>query len=732
MKQGLDIAELNRLYTEAESADAELFAEQRSNLLLVAGDHWNKAGSKFWNRIRESKDLSKETKLRITKNHIQRITKGIVNSIVSAAPGVQIKPKHDSELSDQKAAELHSAVLADIKQRHRFKHKVRQWCEDYVNIGECAVKVFWDADKGMVIDYEPEVDEQTGFPMIDPMTGQVQKSDRPIFSGDLVFERIYGFNLLRAPDAKSFDESEFVIYRKMVDIDQLKRMVGEDPKKLKFIHETADDTYTVFEASSGTYKQAKGQMMVREFYWRPCAQYPEGWYAITTIEGILFEGPLPLGAFPIVYVGFDEIATSPRARSIIKVLRPIQVELNRAVSAMAQTQSSMGMDKLLVQDGSKLSHGAELPGIRVVKYSGSIPTVLPGRTGDQFAAYAESQVKELYSVANMADEDEQLPAQLDPYAMLFRSMRQKKRFSLYAEKFEQFLIDVTELALRLSKAYMPESLLVPAVGRKEFINIAEFKKSDDLSHQITLEEGSLDPETKLGRTITFQHLLQYVGAQLNKEDIGRMIRSLPYANNEEAYGDLTINYDIVKNDILAMDRGQYRPANQYDDHKYVIKRLIHRMRQPDFEFLPPAIQSLYQQKVQEHEMAEADQQRKLLAAKNDLIPAQGFMVPVDFYVADPRDPNKTRRARVPYDALAWLIQRLQDQGSLIEGLADAPDQMKVELSEKLQGSQPPGSPQQPQHSPGSPVGYVPTPDTAMPMDAQKSLNQQAAWGGGPN
>jgi hypothetical protein len=88
-----DIAELNRLYSEAESCDSELFAEQRSNVRLVAGDHYTSKNSRFWGRIRDSKQISSDSKIRLTKNHIQKITKTYQNNILSHAPGVGISAK---------------------------------------------------------------------------------------------------------------------------------------------------------------------------------------------------------------------------------------------------------------------------------------------------------------------------------------------------------------------------------------------------------------------------------------------------------------------------------------------------------------------------------------------------------------------------------------------------------------------------------------------------------------
>ena len=69
----LKAADLDRIYRDADQIDEKVFSEMRSNILLVSGDHYHKKGTKFWNRIRNSKELSEEQKLRLTKNHTENI-----------------------------------------------------------------------------------------------------------------------------------------------------------------------------------------------------------------------------------------------------------------------------------------------------------------------------------------------------------------------------------------------------------------------------------------------------------------------------------------------------------------------------------------------------------------------------------------------------------------------------------------------------------------------------------
>ncbi|GAG24152.1 unnamed protein product, partial [marine sediment metagenome] len=246
------------------------------------------------------------------------------------------------------------------------------------------------------------------------------------------------------------------------------------------------------------------------------------------------------------------------------------------------------------------------PGIRAVGYTGMTPTVMSGRSGEQYVQSMEMNIREMYSIANVSDAfslpDQKAPKG-DAFSMLFAAMRDKRRYSIYCEKYEEFLTKVCKKALKLSRYYLDEARLIPMLGKAEAVNIPEFKNSQDMHYQVELEAQTQDVETKMGRHLTFNHILQFSGQNLDKESLGKMIRHMPYANVEGMFDDLTMDYDIATNDILSMDRGKYRPARQADNHEDMVKRLNHRMRQADFEHLDPMIQQMYARKVEEHEKA---------------------------------------------------------------------------------------------------------------------------------
>lgn len=680
-KKPLDIDELNRLYSEGETCDKELFSEQRSNILISSGEHFSKKHSKWWARIREARTLTNDQKIRVTKNHTHRIIRTYINNIISMAPGVVPTPNDPKDLQHVKAAQLNKSVWEYAKEKHSMRMRVQSWAKDFIEIGEVFNEIFWDPTKGTLIGYEQEVDE-TGEPMFGE-DGQPMPSEKAVFTGDLTFRTIIPANVVRAAEAKTIAESRFLCVREMVKVSDLKHMIGEDEEKEKLLTESPDETFYVFDNSRQNYYKTNNQLMLRKFYFRPSAEFPNGWYAFATESGILFEGELPFGIYPIIYGGFDEISTTPRHRSIIKQLRPIQSEIDRASSKMAETQITIGDDKVILQNGSKVTTGPHLPGVRTMFVTGMAPTIMPGRTGEQYLPYVQSCISELYQVANIDEDAAEKSASADPYENLYRSLRDKKKFSMYAEKFENFLVENCRTYLDLARHYFDENMLIPAIGKAEYVNISEFKNSSPLCTRVKLEPMSDDINEMMGRHLTFNHILQYVGNQLSKDDIGKFLRNMPFANNDEMLDDFTLDYDTAMNVILALDRGQPVMPFKSDNPEYVLKRLGARMQKPDFRLLPPQIQMNYDKTKSLYEQLLAQKAQELKMAESQFIPSGGAMIKVDYYVPDPTNSARSVRATVPAESVDWLIKMLSAQGSAQEQLMGQKPQMQMDLAQMI-------------------------------------------------
>ncbi len=661
--------DLNEDYKNANSADEDLFAEMRSNILLVSGNHYSKKTQSFFNNVRNSQRINEGTKLRLTQNHIFKVSTYYENAITSKAPGVTISPQNDLEMQDRKSAELNQAVWQDAKHRYNLKEKFNEYIKNFVQLGEMCAYMYFDPNKGELRGYEPMTNE-AGEPTMDEATGEMSADNsKPIFMGGFEFKNVPGFNLLRDPNAKSMADSQFHIIREMVPKKELLASYEQDPDKKKMIGDSDKEDFIIFDSSKSAYRSEEGMILVRYHFFKPCRLYPQGYFYIATQRGILQQGELPFGIYPIVWEGFDTFSTNPRGYSIIKVARPYQAEINRASSQAATHSVTVGDDKLIYQSGTKLSQGALLPGVRGLTYQGMAPQILAGRTGEQFIPYIQGKIAELYS-AVMLDEinQETQPTSADPYSMLFRSAGQKAKFAKYIEKTENFMKNFCKLYIEYAKHYLPEDTVIQAIGKSEMINLSEFRNTKPTNYQIKFDEMSETIDSKMGKQIALNHVLQYVGSQMSPKQIGLVLKEMPFLNNNTLFKRLSIDYDNVENDMLQIERGQMPFVTPYADNQVYVDCVTHRMKQSDFNLMPVPMKQMYDQYLGIHEDELKRKADAAQAAKDGFIPTGGSLITVSMQVSDPSTSSGTRQVRLPYEALNWLLQKMEAQGSSLEAL----------------------------------------------------------------
>lgn len=682
MKKSRSLEELKSLIMEAEAVDTRFFSEQRGNAVLIAGDQYKNAPTPK----QPTTASEKLDRLRSTRNHIQVIYKRYVSNILGKSPGVRVYPNRDSDLSDRKAAELSNSVWQYAVEKHHLKDKFLNWCSDFVGLGEAFVWVRWDASAGYpVATTEDEYGKQT-----------------TVFSGDLEFRRIFGFNIRRPSGCQDFDSAPWIGFVDIVPSKTIKAQYRNVENLKDALEGSYEESHFIFDASFTSYSSKPSYTKICYIFERPSPDKPYGWYYVFVDAGILHEGPLPFGVFPIVCAGFDERPTSPRFSSIVKSLAAAQKDIDRCTTNMIEHQTTFGHDKVLCRDTARVEFSGFEPGSRKITYKGETPpTLWKGSTGEHFLPYLEHATHELYRLGQQPSPDTEAPnGGADINASLYMSAAQKKPYSIYAAKFERFLSRVASTYLDLARHYFDSNHLVPMIGKSEYVNIAEFKHVQPICYKIQVDGQTDDIETAFGKQMALQSALQYAGSQMNRTDIGRILRAMPYGNFEEGFEDLTQEYDSAQNLLLALDRGEQPDISMFDDPVYIIKALVGRIRKPDFKILPPQIQQMYFMYKQQYEQLEAQQQQRQLALSSDLIPTEGARVRCNIYVND--ENGKPKKALLPQSALEWLIDRLSTQGASQQRLNQLDDASRIAIGASAQNMMRQSAQQMPQN-PGDPT-----------------------------
>lgn len=639
----------------------------RSNCLLYIGTHYSENKDQALRDFVRTQKIPQEKKLRLTKNHIGAICDRLINATVTAhSPSVLIGPRHKMEVQDKKAADVASAVWDKIKTFNKFDELIADLAFDFIVVGEMATFTYFDPTKGEYLG-EAQVQDELGNVL----------GTRHKFSGEIVNKRLEPFNLLRAPNSKDWEKSPFLIYREMVDVEEAKALTDDQDVKDK-ITKSADETFVVFDSQKGQYaNSSKDKVLIKHKFIRPCEEYPEGYYVLFTSDVVIAEGSL-YGIFPITRRAYSKVTTSPRGYGIIKRLRPCQAEINRIASTMAMSQIYF-RDRLMVQNGSKLSNGGTMAGAVLMRYSGAMPTVQQGQSGEKYLPILAQQIEEMYRLANLQLEEEEKVPNTDPMALLYRSLKDKKKFSSKSDIFESFVKELTHVSLEVAQKYYTDENLVPSVDKKDYINIEEFKRITRMDYSIDIKSNSADIESTLGAQQAIQHTLQYAQG-LQPEQVAVLVAHMPYLKDSAMAQEITADFRAVEDVFAAIERLQPIDVMPSDNHDYFIKRINNRMKESSFRYLDPQVQNLYHNRIQQHEHYKAEQAEKMLRAQQQAIPSGGALIPVSLYL-DPK--NASKRVRLPHDALVHIYKKLQEQGALIDELSSLGDQPAADIAQMM-------------------------------------------------
>lgn len=662
------LAKLNGMYTDADSADKTLFAEQRSNILLYIGQHYNQKDSALRSYVRDLKDVEPQKKLRLTKNHLGIVCDRLMNyTITGHSPDVVIQEKHKMEVQDRQAAKVAQSVWNKIKDVNKFSSKIDDFAFDFIVAGEMAAFVSFNPNKGDIVHQE----------VVDEVTGEVVGRKRG-FTGEVDIERWESFNLLRDPQVKNWEESSYYIYRKMDDVATLKSQFKGNDEIVEKLTKSSEETFTVFDAQKGSYAlSGKDKVLTKMFLYRPCEQYPDGYYITCTSDVILTQGSLN-GIWPLIYRPYTKASGSPRGYSIIKRLRPSQAEINRIGSSIAESQLNF-KDRLIIQNGSKITNGGNVAGAQAIRVSGAAPQIMQGQSGDKYLSVLSHSIDELYQLANLTLEEEERIPNTDPNALLFASLKHKKKFTQKSSIFESFLVELCEVAIETAKLFYHDAHIIEAIDKKDYINIQEFKNISKISYSLEAKSSSGDVDSVLGQQMAIQHALQY--ASLPPAQAAMLVSNMPYLKDSAMAQEITADFRACEDIFAAIERGEYIEVSKYENHDYMTKKITNRMKESSFRYLAPNIQQMFQQRLQSHDQFLTQKAEALQRAEMGLIPSGGALIPVALYMDA---NNASKRVRLPHDALEWLYKKLYEQGGLRDELMGQNDGNIIDLGNQTQ------------------------------------------------
>ena len=218
-KENNVLAKLNEEFDKSTTNYHRINCEKRTNLNLYLGHHFVKASDEL-NRRLEKQGVDKSTRIRVTKNHIFKICEYIVNSMLDAGGDFDVFPANQDELQDQKAAELHRAVLPDWKHKNGIGKILTELAYDFETPWSIPMEVY-DA---MASQY-PTLNFSVRFLEEQGWGGEMESSN-----GEMCVVKEWDIPVTHE------ERMEYVGYCHCEENDELDYMYDDCPKKLEAVN----------------------------------------------------------------------------------------------------------------------------------------------------------------------------------------------------------------------------------------------------------------------------------------------------------------------------------------------------------------------------------------------------------------------------------------------------------------------------------------------------------------
>ena len=670
------IQKLNEKFEQGRRADETIFGEMRGGLLLYSGRHNPKDRSGAANSVTNfrvyghiSRDGKGENRLQIVDNHVPRVADVYINEIMSAVPDIIVNPAEGGDIRASRLAEMNQAVWKEHKKKiGKYQMHIYDEAQTFVTVGEVAVKIYWDDEKEWLKE-----------------------------------EPVSPFDLVRAPGSKRLEDSPWLIQTSVYTKQEFQEAYGKKLAEqlasqgggLNEGESQGPKSHMIFKTSEREYSELDA-VEVKEFYLRPNKKYPQGYFVFFTENKLLQEGPLPGGIFPIVTTRCLTTPGLPRGHSFIRNIYNLQMEINRATSQDASNMIHFGDDKIVTNSNSSVQLDKKFKGISHLKVSTyndvkSAVMYLPSAGLPKYMEYIQNLIKKIDYKAHIVStmEEKKNPRAGDISFVLYSRIKDKRKFALIGTRFEEYQKEKGRTVLALLRHYLNADDIIHSGNRQDTILIDDFKETSDIDYQFDINVGNSTPEEALGKQLQVQQALQYIGPNLNPMQIGLLLRATTLGDSPEIIDSFTANHDSAVQNLILLEKGVMPVITRTEDFAYKAERVAQRMNRPDFQQLPQQIQQLFHQFLQTCEQKLAEQERQKIMADKGLIPTTGYQVTCDFYTTKPgaKGTPVTSKVKVPADALEWLLQAMEKQGSYQNNVENLPMSSQINVGNQISGPQ---------------------------------------------
>jgi hypothetical protein len=364
-------------------------------------------------------------------------------------------------------------------------------------------------------------------------------------------------------------------------------------------------------------------VLVREYWFRPCKMYPDGLLAIKLNDELIYADRNPFCGkldpkkkrrdfyFPFNEMNFFDLPFRYWPMSLIEPVIGLQIYRNKFESFALDAIQTNGFATWWAQNGTVSQDEIVTDGKTVNFYDGQQHPVLQnGNSFDpklfEIISQMDQGIGEIVGIHQFGRGG--LPPGVHAAAALaiINEQDQITKMGLTVN-LEEFMRNDAEQTLYLVRKFWPDSFKIRYMGKENKWEVTEF---DQTRYEIGDEEIEIESKQELAQdkmTRFDQVFKMMTTARLDnpKEpiiDVNEGLRMLDLNGDMGTVDSRSLNWNLAKTENEEMGKGKRVAVFPFQDHKQHIEAVLEVMLRVDFSDMDKDKQQLYIEHYQEHMM----------------------------------------------------------------------------------------------------------------------------------
>jgi hypothetical protein len=519
---------------------------------------------------------------RITVNVFSDKRRTLISKFTAQQPIPVVTPATSSS-DDRATARECEHLLRWVWRKMELSRELDYMAGDVVDCGGGWWHIYWDPtigeEKEVVISAEV-MDLATAQPTI-----------QKVRTGDVACHFVSNFEMRVDPSAMRLNDAMWIMRVSYMSTDVAERRWGKE------VYADAAGTRPSILTPDWLLNPqrllADDVCRIIECWYKPCDEYPTGFYAVITGSDVIhFENELPGGEFPFIYCEFDPDCDNFYGTTPLSYARRPQIELNGLLSQMGDGRSRGMFGAWLQPRGANMDipTGAPLEVLGYNDNAGRPAFVQPQPTSE--AAYRMVDVfMGLLSQTSGITDTEQATSGRD---RLYAAEQDNTKLGPALRSLHSFLKRAAMRILNLYRDNAQFDVLYSVSDKNAESDVRAFSVGKIKYSSV---EMSIDSALPLNRQAKREQVLMFYQAGLiDKSDALSMME---FGNIEDAMGTSNLDRERARNENLMLTV-QAVGVEEFEDHAAHLEEHLAEMKQEKWYLLDDELKNNFRMHVNLH------------------------------------------------------------------------------------------------------------------------------------